>query len=147
MKTVLMLLAALAVPIAANAEAVTYDFTGVVANGTTFPGISIGSTVTRTYTFDYSYTNPAQSTGTVGSSAGWQAVAKMKRVPCPLRFAVYLNRTGSGSFVLHSAKFVLPISRNRRRRHGLRSDPELSGEFDISKPWINIRAFRTRNIQ
>ncbi len=76
MKTVLMLLAALAVPIAANAEAVTYDFTGVVANGTTFPGISIGSTVTGTYTFDYSYTNPAQSTGTVGSSAGWQAVAE-----------------------------------------------------------------------
>jgi hypothetical protein len=71
MNTPLKLLVSMAFvlsPLAANAETVTYDFTGLVRStyGMYSP-IPIGTTITGTFTFDYAAADPTQSNGTVGS--------------------------------------------------------------------------------
>jgi len=65
--------ASMGIALAANAESVSYDFTGTV---TTATGIysSAGSAVTGTITIDFSAANPLLSSGTVGNmSSGWSA--------------------------------------------------------------------------
>jgi hypothetical protein len=59
---------AVAAPIAANATAVTYDFTGTVyeASGS-YSAIAQGTPITGTFTFDYDYATT--QSGTIGSSA------------------------------------------------------------------------------
>jgi len=74
--TALMLLAG---PVAAHADAVTYDFVGTVINsGGSYSSAAIGSTVTGTYTFNFANENPAQSSGTIGminDISGWSSQA------------------------------------------------------------------------
>lgn len=63
----------LAASVAASAEPVTYEFTGVVtlASGT-YSSIAAGSAVTGTYTFDLASGVPSQGTGVAGdTSNGW----------------------------------------------------------------------------
>lgn len=68
------LLAIAVVPVVANAEAVTYDFTGTVSSSSGIYAVGDGTTVTGTYTIDYTNANPTQSSGTVGSTtADWIA--------------------------------------------------------------------------
>jgi hypothetical protein len=64
--------ALLACPIAANAQAVTYDFTGTIITGS---GIYTGDTgtVSGTYTFDFAYNNPALASGTFSTATGGNA--------------------------------------------------------------------------
>jgi hypothetical protein len=71
--------AMLACPIAALAQAVTYDFTGTIITGPTAnsyatapSGIYAGDTgtVSGTYTFDLAYNNPALVPGTFGMAGG-----------------------------------------------------------------------------
>jgi hypothetical protein len=70
----------LACPIAANAQAVTYDFTGTIITGpgpnlyVTGPptGFYAGDTgtVSGTYTFDFAYNNPALASGAFSTATG-----------------------------------------------------------------------------
>jgi hypothetical protein len=72
--TVSMVAFALAASTAVNAEAVTYTFTGTVIDTPTgiYNGIADGTTLTVTYTINYSNANPSQSYGAPGStSASW----------------------------------------------------------------------------
>src|SRR5580692_2757262 len=63
-------------PLAAHAQAVTYDFSGTVFEVFGIYGsIPVGATVTGTYTFELANASPAQSTGTIGSTAAaWEAL-------------------------------------------------------------------------
>jgi hypothetical protein len=72
--------ALLACPIAANAQAVTYDFTGTIITGPAANGYAGGPTggyaadtgsVAGTFTFDFANANPAQSSGTVATAPAW----------------------------------------------------------------------------
>jgi hypothetical protein len=67
-------LALLVGPVAANATAVTYDFTGNVTGAS---GIyaSAGATVTGTYTIDVGAGNPSQSVLPVSFSSNWYSQA------------------------------------------------------------------------
>lgn len=102
MKTVLkglFCLALLVGTVAANATAVTYDFTGTV---TAASGIyaSAGTTVTGTYTFDVSAANPSQSSGTVGDtsnpwiSGAYGGAVFSSTTPGSLVFATTLDSGG-----------------------------------------------------
>lgn len=63
---------ALLMPIAASAEAVTYDFTGTVSSATgSYSSISPGETVTGTYTLNYANATSVQ--GVIGSANGFIA--------------------------------------------------------------------------
>ena len=59
---------------AAQAHSAIYDFTGTVTQASgIYASIPIGATVTGTYTFELSNANPAQSSGTIGSTSSWGA--------------------------------------------------------------------------
>jgi hypothetical protein len=72
MKKILGMVALMAAPIAANAQAVTIDFKGTIADAS---GIFAGDTgtIAGSYVFNYSNADPTQSAGTVGSALGWQS--------------------------------------------------------------------------
>jgi hypothetical protein len=65
------------VPLAAHAETVTYDFTGVVTQviGNAYSSsVTAGETITGTYTLNFAAADPSQSAGTVGSqNSDWTA--------------------------------------------------------------------------
>jgi hypothetical protein len=68
-----------AIPLAAGASAITYNFTGVVtqASGIYASAAAVGATVTGTYTVTLENANPSQSTGVLGSTtSGWEAVTE-----------------------------------------------------------------------
>lgn len=71
MKKILGMVALMAAPIAASAQAVTIDFMGTITDAS---GIFAGDTgtITGTYVFNYSNADPTQSAGTVGSALGWE---------------------------------------------------------------------------
>jgi hypothetical protein len=72
----LMLLALLPGPLVANAEAVTYAFTGAVsATLGTYDSVAIGTPLSGTYTFDLAAGDPAHSSGSIGSSTSLWLVA------------------------------------------------------------------------
>jgi hypothetical protein len=69
-------------PIAANAQAVTYDFTGTVTQAIgMYSSVPVGATVTGTYTFSLSSAIPSEVFGSVGSSV----------------FEVYANQINDGA--------------------------------------------------
>jgi hypothetical protein len=72
MKKILGMVALMAAPIAANAQAVTIDFQGTIADAS---GIFAGytGTITGTYVLNYFNADPTQSAGTPGSALGWQS--------------------------------------------------------------------------
>jgi hypothetical protein len=86
MKTILLAAAMLALPLAANADIVTFDFSGVVTqaqstvgNGYTLLPDDVGDVVTGTYTFNFANALASQSGGsTVGSlqTLPWQGEAE-----------------------------------------------------------------------
>jgi hypothetical protein len=62
-------------PVAAQASALAYSFTGAVTNQSgIYSGIANGTSVSGTFTLDYALANPAQSAGVVGSSS-WHLTA------------------------------------------------------------------------
>ena len=59
-------------PISANAQTITYNFTGTVVSATGgYSAIAAGTPISGTYTFDFSYSNPSQSGGTPRSTTQW----------------------------------------------------------------------------
>jgi hypothetical protein len=61
-------------PVAANANSVTYDFTGAVTAATgIYSSVALGTAITGTYTFDYA--NATETTGTAGISSTWNVRA------------------------------------------------------------------------
>jgi hypothetical protein len=74
-------------PLAANAQTITYNFTGTVVYATgVYGAIAAGTPISGTYTFDFSYSNPSQTGGggapgntttqwTVGSYSGTEFTA------------------------------------------------------------------------
>jgi hypothetical protein len=61
--------AMIAVPLTANAQAVTYEFTGAVTSvfGSDYESVPIGTPVSGTYTFDPAAADPTISRGSIGS--------------------------------------------------------------------------------
>ena len=59
----------------ADAQPVTFNFTGIVSNSIgSFGSIAVGTAITGTYTLDFAAANPGISTGTVGAPSGvWEA--------------------------------------------------------------------------
>ncbi len=76
-KVAFLLISALsAAPLVANADAITYDFTGTVYNASgSYASIAIGTSVSGTYTFNYAAAIPGQTYGSVGSSSNWTVAA------------------------------------------------------------------------
>jgi hypothetical protein len=72
MKNIALIVVGVVAPVMAHASSVTYDFTGTVYSGN---GNLVGTTVTGTYTFDYSNAISDQSSGTIGSASGWSSEA------------------------------------------------------------------------
>jgi hypothetical protein len=90
MNTIAKLLAALALlagpVIASAADAVTYNFTGVVTSGSFEP---IGTAVTGTFTFIYNSADII--TGTVGSSSSWEIQASGPFLPRVFSSVILVN--------------------------------------------------------
>jgi hypothetical protein len=74
-----MVLALLAGPVAAHADAVTFDFVGTVTYSSgSYSSAAVGSMLTGAYTFNFANENPAQSSGTIGTInfiSGWSSQA------------------------------------------------------------------------
>jgi hypothetical protein len=66
----------LAAPITAEAEPVTYAYSGVAIPG--IPACIMHDSVNGTITLDFANENPAQSEGSVGSPIGWTSVSSAK---------------------------------------------------------------------
>jgi hypothetical protein len=60
-----------AAPMAANAQAVTFDFSGTVTSGTNVPSDLTGMTITGSYTIDLANGNPYAGSGSVNNFAPW----------------------------------------------------------------------------
>jgi len=72
---VLILAATLAIPVAAEASSVTFDFTGRVFGATgIYSSIAIGASVTGTYTINIGNGNPSQSVLPVSLTSNWSSV-------------------------------------------------------------------------
>jgi hypothetical protein len=68
----LLLTAALAaVPMAADAQSETFDFSGVVTSSSNAPSVLDGMTITGTYTIDLANGNPYSGSGSVNYSGPW----------------------------------------------------------------------------
>jgi hypothetical protein len=60
-----------AAPMAANAQAVTFDFSGTVTSSSNAPSVLTGMTITGSYTFDLANGNPYSGSGSVNYFAPW----------------------------------------------------------------------------
>lgn len=108
----------LSVPIFAEAEPVTYAFSGVVTAG----GLSCvaNNTVNGTITLDFANENPAQSTGAVGPPTGWTSVSD---AATPVSFAPYV-------FTMTVCSFGPFLNENIS---SITVSPQgISGKFDVS---------------
>jgi hypothetical protein len=87
----------LSVPIMAEAEPVTYAFSGVVAPGG--PSCSASDSVNGTITLDFANELPAQSTGSVGSPAGWTSVSEAATPVLLAPYVFTMTVCGVGPFL------------------------------------------------
>ncbi|HEY2530032.1 MAG TPA: VPLPA-CTERM sorting domain-containing protein [Xanthobacteraceae bacterium] len=95
----LLAIAAIAVPIVADAEAVTYDFTGkVISTLGSYSAVPTGSLVSGSFTIDYANINTGQSSGTFVSSEGFDFV-NVSGAPfsTPLNNSFVFSQTVSGT--------------------------------------------------
>jgi hypothetical protein len=60
-----------AVPMAADAQAETFDFSGIVTSSSNAPSVLDGMTITGTYTIDLANGNPYSGSGSVNYFAPW----------------------------------------------------------------------------
>ncbi len=60
-----------AAPITADAQAITFDFSGIVTSSTNAPSVLSGMTITGSYTIDLANGNPYAGSGSVNYFAPW----------------------------------------------------------------------------
>jgi hypothetical protein len=103
-------LALFGTPFAVHAQAVTFDFTGVVTSvGGTIPGVTDGMIVTGTYTFDFANANPSLSSppSLIGSTTlSWGALTSggsSDQSPAPTE-AVFSSTAQVGAFSYSSVQ-------------------------------------------
>jgi hypothetical protein len=88
----------LCVPIMAEAEPVTYVFSGVIVVPDA-PSCTLDNSVNGTITLDFENENPAQSTGSVGSPTGWTSVSTAKTEVSFAPYVFTMTACGFGPFV------------------------------------------------
>src|SRR5580658_4163293 len=98
----LMAFALLTISVGANAQSITYAFSGTVTSATgIYSSISVGTPLNGTYTINLANGIPEQSFGTVGSTtAGWDVVAEggteVEPFPAPAALPFTSTITGPG---------------------------------------------------
>ena len=68
---VLLTAVLVAVPLAADAQSETFDFSGIVTSSSNAPSVLDGMTITGTYTIDLANGNPYSGSGSVNYFAPW----------------------------------------------------------------------------
>ena len=108
----------LSVPIIAEAEPVTYAFSGVA----TVPGhgCDTSNSVNGTITLNFANESPAQSTGSVGSPTGWTSVSTGKTVYLFVPYVFAMTVCGNGPYLNPNTSSVTV------------GPGGISGQFDVS---------------